>query len=85
MTRKRFIKLMMSYDISRNKAVELAAEYNSRNIPYEKAHSRLAFYRIGSAFRNSGKQFKASSAAFKNLSSSMHSAISRATNGIGRC
>ena len=40
MTRKRFIKLMMSYGISRNEAVKIAADYNSRNIPYETAYKK---------------------------------------------
>lgn len=40
MTRKRFIKLLMSHGISRNKAVKIAADYNSRNIPYETAYVR---------------------------------------------
>ena len=40
MTRKRFIKLVMSYGIPRNDAVEIAADYNSRNIPYERAYEK---------------------------------------------
>lgn len=40
MTRKRFIKLLMSHGISRNKAVKIAADYNSRNVPYETAYVR---------------------------------------------
>lgn len=84
MTRKRFIKLMMSAGNSRNKAVKIAADYNSRNVPYDKAYSRFAFYSLGSAFRNSGKRFKVASAAFGSLSSAMHSAISTVTNGKGR-
>ena len=86
MTRKRFIKLLMSHGISRNKAVEIAADYNSRNVPYERAYSRIASSRgIISAFRNSGKQFKAAGAAFGSLSYAMHSAVSTITNGTGRC
>lgn len=38
MTRKRFIKLLMSYGIPRNEAVETAAAYNSLNFPYERAY-----------------------------------------------
>lgn len=38
MTRKRFIKLLMSKGIQRNAAQEIAARYNSRNIPYAKAY-----------------------------------------------
>ena len=46
MTRKRFIKLLMSHGIPRNKAVEMAADYNSRNVPYEIAYERLIFVRL---------------------------------------
>ena len=48
MSRKRFIKLLMSHGISRNKAVELANYYNRRNIPYERAYKRLIFVRLAS-------------------------------------
>lgn len=48
MTRKRFIKLLMSYGISRNKSVEYANYYNRRNIPYERAYKKLIFVRLAS-------------------------------------
>lgn len=38
MTRKRFIKLLMSKGFSRNEAQQKAAFYNSRHIPYKRAY-----------------------------------------------
>lgn len=63
MTRKRFIKLLMSYRIPRNHAVKIAADYNSRNIPYEIAlvnyrsllFSRLVYLREHSALYKLGR------------------------------
>lgn len=57
MSRKRFIKLLMSHGISRNEAVKTAAAYNSLNFPYERAYenwqslidSRLVYLREHSA------------------------------------
>lgn len=53
MTRKRFIKLLISYGIPRNEAVKIAADYNSRNIPYEIAYKRLIFVRLTYKFKRS--------------------------------
>ena len=63
MTRKRFIKLLMSHGASRNEAVELANYYNRRNIPYKRAYERnkrlmavrLACKRINSAIGAFGR------------------------------
>ena len=38
MTRKRFVKLLMSKGCSRNQAVEIAAYYNYNNVPYKTAY-----------------------------------------------
>lgn len=51
MSRKRFIKLLMSYGIPRNSAVKIAADYNSRNVPYEIAYKRLIFVRLASKLK----------------------------------
>lgn len=40
MSRKRFIKLLMSHGVSRNEAVQLANHYNRYNIPYKIAYQR---------------------------------------------
>ena len=55
MSRKRFIKLLMSYGISRNKAVKMAADYNSRNVPYEIAYKRTIFVRLDYKIKRSAK------------------------------
>lgn len=85
MTRKRFIKLLMSHGIPRNKAVKIAADYNSRNVPYDKAYSRFMFSRIGSAFRKVNKSFAAISTAACICGSTIKRATQSITNGIGRC
>ena len=75
MTRKRFIKLMMSHGISRNEAVKIAADYNSRNISYEKAYQKEALRRVDLAFKRLGKSFASATAAFKDLSTAMYFAM----------
>lgn len=63
MTRKRFIKLLMSKGVQRNKAQEIAALYNSRNIPYAKAYkiyllsnsAKKAFEALGLHFKEFAK------------------------------
>lgn len=82
MTRKRFIKLLMSHGISRNKAVEIAADYNSRNVPYKKAYKATGLART---LMDLGKSFAPVTAAFNGLNSSYYRAMARATYGIGRC
>ena len=59
MTKKRFIKLLMSYGIQRNNAHRIARDVNGRNIPYKKAFpaviasykSSLCILELGRAFR----------------------------------
>lgn len=84
MTRKRFIKLLMSHGISRNEAVKTAAEYNSRNIPYETAYVRETRKLMPCITFDTGK-FKQgvaeAVAAFSNLVSAVNRAFGR---GIGR-
>lgn len=38
MTRKRFIKLVMSHGVSRNRAIKIAKAFNANNVPYERAY-----------------------------------------------
>ena len=52
MTRKHFIKLLMSKGFSRNEAQHKADYYNSRNIPYERAYS---FCRVSCAMKGVSK------------------------------
>lgn len=87
MTRKRFIKLLMSHGIKRNEAVKKAADYNSRNVPYETAYAREtrnAGDRLAFAIAGLGISATAASMAFRSLSSE-YRAMSNAISGIGRC
>jgi hypothetical protein len=68
----------MSHGISRNEAVKIAAEYNSRNVPYKTAY---VSNKLTLSFMDLGKSFAPVTAAFNSLSSSFY----RATNRIGRC
>ena len=43
MTRKRFVKLLMSKGYSRNEAQQKAVHFNSRHIPYKRAYSLYRF------------------------------------------
>lgn len=50
MTKKRFVKLLMSKGIQRNEAQKIAALYNSRNISYSTAYK---LYVLSSSVKNS--------------------------------
>lgn len=84
MTRKRFIKLLMSHGISRNEAVKIAADYNSRNIPYKTAYANESNLKpIGYSFAAEGlsKGIAAAAAAFSNFASAVKRAMENFTNG----
>ena len=83
MTRKRFIKLLMSHDISRNEAVKIAADYNSRNVPYETAYVRETRKLMPCITFDTGK-FKQSVAVAIAALNDFSSAVKRAF-GNGRC
>ena len=80
MTRKRFIKLLMSHGISRNEAVKIAADYNSRNIPYDTAYARERTKPCGCTFDiGSLKQAVATAAAaFSDFALSAKKAVENA-------
>lgn len=81
MSRKRFIKLLMSHGISRNKAVELANYYNRRNIPYERAYKKVEFNRLGFKFEGFARNFSAAgAAALDNIVSAFKRALSIAVD-----
>lgn len=52
MTRRRFVKLLMSKGFSRNEAQQKADYYNSCNVPYKRAYS---FCRISCAMKGVSK------------------------------
>ena len=81
MTRKRFIKLLMSHGISRNKAVKIAAEYNSQNIPYDTAYARETHpVCVNLNFNTEGlcKGIAAAAAAFRDFASTAKKAAEKA-------
>ena len=81
MTRKRFIKLLMSKGYSRNEAVKIAADYNSRNIPYETAYIKEVARMSKSFITIDTGKFKQGMAeaiaAFNNLASTVNRAFGR--------
>lgn len=81
MTRKRFIKLLMSHGISRNEAVKIAADYNSRNIPYKTAYvkevARKTKPRILIDTEKFAKAVTAANVALKEFSSAVKRAFGR--------
>jgi hypothetical protein len=75
MTRKRFVKLLMSHGITRNDANEIAYSYNARNILYEQAyrtflltHSiKLNFKKLGDAFYMASVPIRQATVSFEKL------------------
>ena len=67
MTRKRFIKLLMSLGQRRNKAQAIAFYYNARNIPYAQAYTEWLLEGMKSAFRNLSTTAERMSSAFSEL------------------
>lgn len=60
MTKKRFIKLVMSSGRQRNEAQEIAKDYNLQGVSYAEAFENfLALNRLGYAFEFLGKCSKA--------------------------
>ncbi|MBR4859327.1 MAG: hypothetical protein IKU08_09120 [Clostridia bacterium] len=43
MTKKRFVKLLMSYGVQRNEAQQIARDFNGQNIPYKTAYPAATF------------------------------------------
>ncbi len=78
MSKKRFIKLLMSKGIQRNEAQKIAARYNSCNIPYEKAYSDFLLKNgVAFAFKRLGQYFTNLNAALSNLSYTAKQALSK--------
>ena len=62
MTRKRFIKLLMSRGLQRNEAQKKAEEYNSKNVSYSDAYM---YFCVSASFANLGKSFNKFGEAIK--------------------
>ena len=75
MTRKRFIKLMMSHGEQKRTAQAAAYLYNARNVPYAKAYPdyrirvqiRKAFRRLGEACARALQSIRKTARAFELL------------------
>lgn len=58
MTKKRFVKLLMSYGVQRNRAQQIARDVISRNIPYKEAlPAAIAAYRMRRDMQELGRWF----------------------------
>ena len=83
MTRKRFIKLLMSKGCSRNQAVEIAAYYNYSNIPYKRAYLMETPRLIAFAAKRLTEALTLSCRPLKDLAASLATAMTDAFNGLG--
>lgn len=72
MKKKRFVKLLMSKGIQRNKAQQMAALYNSRHTSYKMAYLfcniNCALNKVSNSAISAAKAISASVAAFKDWS-----------------
>ena len=79
MTKKRFIKLLMSHGEQIHRARAIAFLYNSRNIPYKKAYSdylikvrtRRAFSQLAKAVAKVGESIRAMTVSLEKLTEAM--------------
>ncbi len=62
MTKKRFVKLLMSHGVQRNEACKIAKTYNTQNISYASAcidyFLKYSFKSIGEAFRRFSEELQ---------------------------
>ena len=71
MTRKRFVKLLMSHGITRNEAQTIAKRYNARSFSYKHAYRTfLLTHSIKQNFKKMGEAFKMASASIRQVSAS---------------
>lgn len=79
MTRKRFIKLIMSHGVSRNDALGLVAYYNFANIPYKRAYLdfmiKNSFITLGKAIYKMGESLSTTKLAFMKMAESIREAF----------
>ncbi len=75
MTRKRFVKLLMSHGITRNEAHKTANRYNARNFSYKRAYRNFllvhgfkqGFKKVSEAFKIASSSIRQASASFDEL------------------
>jgi hypothetical protein len=69
MTKKRFIKLLMSHGEQISQARKIALYYNSRKIPYATAYPS---YRLENSFKKLGEASKRMSVSLNNLTKAIN-------------
>ena len=83
MTRKRFVKLLMSKGCSRNQAVARAEFYNYNHVPYKTAYLRETPWIIAYAAKRLTEAFTLSCRPLADILASFGNAMNDAFDGLG--
>ena len=78
MKKKRFLKLVMSYGIQRDKAARMAArvgEFGSYEALFLSLRPSLAFWQMGAAVRKAGRTIRQAARAFGDMFAAMGTAL----------
>lgn len=78
MKKKRFLKLVMSYGIQRDKAARMAArvgEFGSYEALFSSLRPLLAFWQMGAAARRAGRTIRQAARAFGDMFDAMGTAL----------
>ena len=78
MKKKRFLKLVMSYGIQRDKAARMAArvgEFGSYEALFLSLRPSLAFWQMGAAVRRAGRTTRQAARAFGDMFAAMGTAL----------
>ena len=78
MKKKRFLKLVMSYGIQRDKAARMAArvgEFGSYEALFLSLRPSLAFWQMGAAVRKAGRTIRQAAHAFGDMFAAMGTAL----------
>lgn len=72
MTRKRFVKLLMSHGITRNEAQTIAKRCISQHLSYEQAYRNFLLKQsVINSFRRLGESFQVANVSFRTLTKSI--------------
>ena len=82
MTRKRFVKLLMSKGYSRNEAVAMAEYYNYNNVPYKTAYLMESPRVVAFAAKSLTEAFAAMCRPLKDIAASFADAMKDAFNEL---
>lgn len=78
MKKKRFLKLVMSYGIQRDKAARMAdrvGEFGSYEALFSSLRPSLAFWQMGAAVRRAGRTIRQAARAFGDMFAAMGTAL----------